>query len=220
MFGHIILHRDIMEWEWYQSPNVFRVYIHLLIKANFKDKKWQGQLIKRGELITSIGHLSSELMITHQSIRTALSKLESSDYILLRTTNKFTLITLVNYDNLQTSTTNSNKQNNTQLTSYKQSNNKQVTTTKERNKENKVNKEKIEVRRQKFKKQVFEHSKYDLKILNGFYDYWSELNNDMTKMRCEKDGFFNVQKRLEKWYVSEKANHQKDDKVSKLLTNR
>src|SRR5690606_7629802 len=135
MFGHIILHRDIMEWEWYQSPNVFRVYIHLLIKANFKDKKWQGQLIKRGELITSIGHLSSELMITHQSIRTVLSKHESSDYILLRTTNKFTLITLVNYDNLQTPTSNSNKQNNTQITCYQQSNNKQVTTTKERNKE-------------------------------------------------------------------------------------
>lgn len=215
MVGHVILHRDIMEWEWYQSSNVFRLYIHLLLKANYKAKKWQGQLVKRGELITSIGHLSSELMITHQSIRTALFKLESSGYIMLRPTNRFTLITLVNYDNLQTVTSKSNKQNNTQLTSYQQSNNKQLTTTKERNKENKVNKEKIEVRLEKFKKQVFEYTQYDIKILNGFYDYWSELNSNKSKMRCEKDGFFDVQKRLEKWITIERVgNGMKNSKVT------
>jgi len=220
MVGHVILHRDIMEWEWYQSSNVFRLYVHLLMKANFKDKKWQGQVVKRGELITSIGHLSSELRITYQSIRTALSKLESSGCIMLRPTNRFTLITLVNYDNLQTATSKSNKQNNTQLTSYQQSNNKQLTTTKERNKENKVNKEKIEVRCEKFKKQVFEYTQYDIKILNGFYDYWSELNSNKSKMRCEKDDFFDVQKRLEKWSKNERMNHKQNNSGKKLLTNR
>ena len=205
MVGHVILHRDIMEWEWYQSSNVFRLYVHLLMKANFKDKKWQGQVIKRGELITSIGHLSSELMITHQSIRTALSKLESSGYIMLRPTNKFTLIAIVNYDNLQTATSKSNKQNNTQLTSYQQSNNKQLTTTKERNKENKVNKEKIEGRREKFKKQVFEHSQYDLKILKGFYNYWTETDENKKRMRYEKDEYFDIMKRLKKWVLNEKG---------------
>lgn len=205
MIGHIILHREIMQWEWYQSPNVFRLYIHLLLKANYKDKKWQGQLIKRGELITSIGHLSSELMISHQSIRTALSKLQSSDYIMLRPTNRFTLITLVNYGNLQTATSKSNKQNNTQLTSCQQSNNKQLTTTKERNKENKVNKVKIEVRRENFKKQVFEHSQYDLKILNGFYNYWSELSRNKDKMRFEDERFFEIDKRIKKWFSTERG---------------
>lgn len=215
MVGHVILHRDIMEWEWYQSSNVFRLYVHLLMKANFKDKKWQGQVIKRGELITSIGYLSAELMITHQSIRTALSKLESSGYIMLRPTNRFTLIAIVSYDNLQTATSKSNKQNNTQVTNHQQSNNKQLTTTKERNKENKVHKEKIEVRLEKFKKQVFEHSQYDLKILKGFYDYWSELNISKTKMRFEKDGFFDVQKRLEKWITIERVgNGMKNSKVT------
>ncbi|WP_426431418.1 hypothetical protein ACPX19_03090 [Winogradskyella sp. HB-48] len=206
MVGHIILHRDIMEWEWYQSPNVFRVYIHLLIKANFKDKKWQGKLIKRGQLITSIGHLASELMISAQSIRTSLFKLSDSNAIVLKPTNRFTLITIVNYDNYQTAKSYSNKQNSTQVTSYQQSNNKQLTTTKERNNNNKANKEKIEVRREKFKKQVFEHSQYDFKILNGFYDYWSELSSCKEKMRFEKDGFFEIEKRLSRWVKMEKDN--------------
>jgi DNA-binding transcriptional MocR family regulator len=205
MNGHIILHREIMEWEWYQSPNVFRLYIHLLLKANYKDKKWQGQLVKRGELITSPDQLSSELRITYQSIRTALSKLKSSGYIMLRPTNRYTLITLVNYGNLQTATSKSNKQNNTQLTSYQQSNNKQLTTTKERNKENKVNKENIEVRRENFKKQVFEHSQYDSKILNGFYNYWSELSWNKDKMRFEDERFFEIDKRIKKWFSTERG---------------
>jgi len=185
------------------------------MKANFKDKKWQGHLIKCGELITSIGHLSSELMITYQSIRTALSKLESSDYILMRPTNKFTLITIVNYGHYQTAKSYGSKQNSNQQTSYQLSNNNQLTTTKEGNKENKVNKEKIELRREKFKNQVFEYTQYDIKILNGFYDYWSELNSNKSKMRCEKDGFFDVQKRLEKWITIERVgNGMKNSKVT------
>ena len=173
MIGHVILHRDVMEWEWYQNSNVFRLYVHLILKANFKDKMWQGQLIKRGQLITSISHLASELMISVQSIRTALSKLEHSNNIVLKSTNRFTLITIVNYNKYQTAKSYINNQH---------SNNKQSTTTKERNNNNKVNKEKIEARLVKFKKQVFEYSKYDLKILKSFYDYWSELNVNKTKI--------------------------------------
>ncbi|MFK7832092.1 MAG: hypothetical protein AB8B52_02335 [Winogradskyella sp.] len=220
MIGHIILHRDIMEWEWYQSSTVFRVYVHLLIKANYKDKRWQGQLIKRGQLISSIGNLASELMLSYQTIRTALSKLNESHDIVLKPTNKFTLITLVNYENYQSAKSYSNKQNNTQVTNHQQSNNKPLTTTKERNKRNKVNKEKIELRREKFKKQVFEHSQYNLKILKGFYNYWSELNSSETKMRCEKDGFFDVEIRLEKWLANEKTSANQTKEKSELLTNR
>ncbi|WP_111682191.1 hypothetical protein [Winogradskyella tangerina] len=223
MVGHIILHRDIMEWEWYQSPNVFRVYIHLLIKANFKNKKWQGKLIKRGQLITSIGHLASELMISAQSIRTSLFKLSDSNAIVLKPTNRFTLITIVNYDNYQTAKSYSNKQNNTQLTNNQHSNNKQSTTTKERNKNNKANKEKIELRRKKFKNQVFEHSQYDFKILNSFYNHWSELNIDKSRMRFENERFFEIDKRLSKWLIMEKNIKSvvvKSNEPKKVIGNR
>lgn len=223
MIGHVILHRDVMEWEWYQNSNVFRLYVHLILKANFKDKMWQGQLIKRGQLITSISHLASELMISVQSIRTALSKLEHSNNIVLKSTNRFTLITIVNYNKYQTAKSYINNQHNNQVTNNQHSNNKQSTTTKERNNNNnnnKVNKEKIEARLVKFKKQVFEYSKYDLKILKSFYDYWSELNVNKTKMRFEKDEFFEIEKRLEKWVANEKLNFKQANNKAKLLTNR
>ena len=47
MVGYVQIQRDILDWEWYQSPNVSRLWFHLIIKANFKDKKWQGQAVKR-----------------------------------------------------------------------------------------------------------------------------------------------------------------------------
>ena len=48
--GWLKLHRKISEWEWYTDGNTFRLFLHLLLNANFEDKKWKGITIKKGEL--------------------------------------------------------------------------------------------------------------------------------------------------------------------------
>jgi hypothetical protein len=207
-----------MDWEWYQSPNVSRLYFHLIFKANFKDKKWQGNLIKRGQLITSNNSLSTDLMLSVQAIRTALQKLLDGGYVKVETTNRFTLITLLNYDKFQSAKTESNKPIITQGTVKKHSRNKQITTTKESNKEIKSNKETINNRREKFKKQVFSLSDFNIKILDSFFNHWSELNTDRTKMRFESEHFFEMSVRLKKWVSNERK--PKEQSKSKLLTNR
>ncbi|MEH6538263.1 MAG: hypothetical protein V7719_17835 [Psychroserpens sp.] len=220
MVGYVLMHRDIMDWEWYQSPNVSRLYFHLILKVNFKDKKWQGNLIKRGQLITSNNHLATDLMMSVQTIRTALQKLQEGGYIQIETTNRFTLITLVEYDKFQSAKMDSNKPVNTQPTVKEQSNNSQLTTTKESNKGNKVNKEKIEIRREKFKKQVFALSEFNINILNSFFSYWSELSIDKQKMKFESHGFFEIEKRLKKWLSNERPKSVTTKNNSELLTNR
>ncbi len=50
--GFIALQRSILEWEWYNDIPTKTLFIHILLKANFKDKNWQGHLVKRGELKT------------------------------------------------------------------------------------------------------------------------------------------------------------------------
>lgn len=200
-----MLHRDLIEWEWYQSPETSRVFIHLILRANYLDKKWQGIEIKRGQLITSNNHLSIELSLSIQQVRTSLKRLESSGYITRKTTNKFTLVTIVNYEGRQSSKTTFNKQKQLQTTNHQQPNNNQSTTTKKGNKENNINKEKIEQRKENFKKQVFEHSNYSNNILTSFFNYWSELNSQKKKMRFEKDDYFNITTRLEKWVSNEKS---------------
>lgn len=52
MSGWIKLHRKITEWEWYSDANTFRVFMHLLLTANYEDKRWRNIDVKRGQIIT------------------------------------------------------------------------------------------------------------------------------------------------------------------------
>lgn len=203
MVGFVMLHREFLNWEWYQSSNVSRLYIHLILKVNFIEKKWQGIIIERGQLVTSINSLSEELKLSEQQVRTAILKLEEGNYIIKKATNNYTLITLVNYDKYQSSGPNSNKRKNIPKTNEQQTENNQSTTTKKSNNSKNINNETIEVRREIFKNHVFEHSSYSNKILNDFFNYWTELNSEMDKMRFETQGYFEIDKRLKKWATNE-----------------
>lgn len=97
MEGWIKLHRKILDWEWYNDINVKVLFLHLLLTANYEDKKWQGITIKRGQKVTSIGHLAEETGLTIRQVRTALQKLEKTKNLTSKTTNKFTLVTIENY---------------------------------------------------------------------------------------------------------------------------
>lgn len=126
----------MLDWEWYQDVNVKVVFIHLLLKANWEDVKWRGIDIKRGQLITSLPKLSEELNLSVMEIRTALRKLVSTGEINRQTTNRYTLITLNNYDIYQTKVTDKQQTkqqtDNRLLTDYQQTMNKE----KEYNKDN------------------------------------------------------------------------------------
>ena len=97
MSGWVKIHRKITEWEWYHDINVRLVFIHLMLRANFKDKKWQGTTVQRGQFVTSIGHLSAEVGLSPKQVRLALDKLKSTGEIEVKTANKFTLINVENY---------------------------------------------------------------------------------------------------------------------------
>ena len=133
--GFITLHRKIVEWEWYSDANVFRVFTHLILTANWEPKKWQGILVERGQRITSIQHIAEETGLTPQSVRTAIKKLKSTGELTSKSTNKYTVVTLINYDFYQTMENEVTNKTTSNLTNEQQTNNKQLTTTKPLNKE-------------------------------------------------------------------------------------
>ena len=114
MEGWIKLYRKFLNWEWYKDNNVKVVFIHLLLTANHKDKKWKGKIIKRGQKLTSINHLAQETNLTVQQTRTALNKLKSTSEITTNTTSKYTLITVEKYNDYQVEEFMNNNQNNNQ----------------------------------------------------------------------------------------------------------
>ena len=120
--GFILLYRQITEWEWYQNPNTFRVFLHILLMANFTDGRFEGQTIKRGQLVTSLPKLSQQTKLSIQNVRTAISHLISTGEITVQTTTKYRVITVVKYDEYQVD----NRQTNSQLTDNQQTTNRQV----------------------------------------------------------------------------------------------
>lgn len=112
MDGWIKIHRKMLNWEWYDDINTKTLFIHLLLTANHKDKKWRGQLIQRGQLITSLEHLSNETKLSVQQIRTSLNKLKSTNEITTKVTNKYTLVNIEKYSDYQICENENNKQNN------------------------------------------------------------------------------------------------------------
>ena len=101
MNGYIFLHRSLLDWDWYSDGNTKDVFIHLLLKANFKPGNWKGITIARGQLVTSLPSLSAELGISIQSIRTAIKHLKSTGEVTDVSTGNARLVTVVNYDKYQ-----------------------------------------------------------------------------------------------------------------------
>ena len=98
MSGYIKIDRKITEWEWYKNLNTKVVFFHCLLKANWKEGKFEGKIIKRGSFVTSIKKLSLELCLTEDEVRTAIKHLISTGEITKQTTNKYSVITVSNYE--------------------------------------------------------------------------------------------------------------------------
>ena len=122
----IKLDRRILKWGWYSDMNVKCVFLHLLLIASYEDGEYLGNKIKRGQTIIGTVETANQLGITRQQLRTALSKLEKSGEISKKTTNKFTLITIENYNKYQDVTLISNQR----VTNEQPTDNQRVTTLK------------------------------------------------------------------------------------------
>lgn len=125
--GWIKIFRLFLEWEWYGDTNMVRLFLHLLLKANYEDKRWQGIVIKRGQLVTSSLTLAAETHLSRQRVRTCLSRLEHTGEISIKTTNKFSVITICKYGNYQAVNLDYQPTTNQQLTNKQPTNNQQST---------------------------------------------------------------------------------------------
>lgn len=121
--GWICLHRKLKKWKWYHDINTRITFIHCLLSANYEDGDFQNEIIKRGSFVTSRDKLSKEIGISIQNLRTSLEHLISTNELTIKTTNKFTIITVINYNLYQ----DINQESNNQLTINQQTTNHNIT---------------------------------------------------------------------------------------------
>lgn len=138
--GFLRISRNIVDWDWYTDANTFRVFMHLLLTANYKDCNYKGVEVKRGQVATSRMEIAKALRMSEQNVRTSLSHLKSTSEITSKSTNKLTIITLCKYDSWQDLVSESNQQTNRESTDNLTVN--QPAIEEESNKYNNNNKEK------------------------------------------------------------------------------
>lgn len=131
MKGWIKISRDIINWEWFDTPGMVQLFIYLLVKANYTDREWHDMVVKRGQMVTSVAKICADTGLSTQVVRTCLNRLKSTNTITTETTNKYTIVTINGYDDYQSYDACDFDGDNKQLTSEQQTTNKQLTTTKE-----------------------------------------------------------------------------------------
>lgn len=102
MAGRFIkLYDKILNWEWYKNINVKVLFLHLLLKANYKDMSFEGHTIHRGQLVTSLPSLSAETGLSTKQIRGSLEHLISTGEVASKAYPRYRIITVLHYDDYQ-----------------------------------------------------------------------------------------------------------------------
>jgi len=142
MQGYALFHRKMVDWEWYTDVNTFKLFFHIVLMANHKDKKVRGIMVKRGQHLTGRKKLSEQTGLSEQNIRTSLKKLDSEELTIV-STKAYTLITVNYYERYQINNQDNNQDTNQQLTNNQPTTNQQLTTNNNDNTDNTDKKKKL-----------------------------------------------------------------------------
>lgn len=99
--GYIKLYRKLLDWEWFDNSYMVHLWICLVSCANTKAKRWHGEMVERGQCLVSVSKLHEMTNISNCTIRRCLKRLQETGEIIVKTTNKNSLITICKYDTYQ-----------------------------------------------------------------------------------------------------------------------
>ena len=131
--GYVKVWRKIEDSGLMQMPNTLALFMHILFNATHKDRKLgtpTGVIdLKRGQYVSGRIELAHKLKQSEREIRTGLSRLSELCIISIKTTNRYSLYTIENYNIYQ----DSDLQSDQQTTSKRPANDQQTTTKQECN---------------------------------------------------------------------------------------
>lgn len=181
--GHIKIDRRILNWEWYRDSNMVHVFLHLLLTANYTDSRFQGFLVKRGQVIIGRMKLATALGLTERQIRTCLNKLKMTNEISIKTTNKFSVVTIIKYDDYQSSNKKNDQQDDQVLdqqpTINRPTKDQQATTSKKDKEEKEIKK--------LYRDNIFLLEKENNSLISDYGDYFTNQCYDLlSSYKIEK----------------------------------
>lgn len=127
--GWIKLHRKLLDNPIFQNAELLQLFLYCLLKANHEPKKilfnGKEELIGRGQFITGREVISKDLKQNAITSYKRLKTLENLEILNIKSNNRFSLVTIENYELYQTLGDDcNNEMNNKGTTEEQQGNNK------------------------------------------------------------------------------------------------
>ena len=96
--GFITLNRTLINWAWYSDIKTTRVFIHLLLTANYEEHTFRKITVKRGQRVITYAGLAIELNLSVSEVRTALNHLKSTGDVTIESNSLYSIITIISYE--------------------------------------------------------------------------------------------------------------------------
>lgn len=129
--GYIKLWRKSIESQVWDNPDVWRFWTYCLMKASHKNHTavigFQEVDLEPGQFIFGRKIASEETGLSEQTIRTCIKYLKHKN-LTIKPTNKFSIISIINWDGYQSQENEINQQPNHEVTNNQPTSNQQVTT--------------------------------------------------------------------------------------------
>ena len=130
--GFIFMWRCFRRTSFYTKPLTAHLALHLLLEACHEEQKFifnnQEMILHKGQILTGIHKLTKSSGLTTQNVRTSLKILTNCRFLTIKSTNKFSIITICNYSSYQKNGEHCNILLNKPVTNQQQTSNKPVTT--------------------------------------------------------------------------------------------
>lgn len=192
--GWVCVHRKLLDNPIFKNDKLFRVFMFCLLRAQHTagDQLVGDSVVylDKGQLATGRIAISEQTGLSQQNVRTAISKLEKLGILTIKPTTKYSVITMVNWNQYQ--------QTNQQVTSCQPTSNQLPTTSNNVNNGNNGNK----VDQSKIAR--------DELIKNSFEYWWKSYPKKAAKPTAFK-AWQKITKKMDEQTVRDLTNHIADD---------
>lgn len=128
MSDWIKVHRRLLNSDVWENPQTLKVWIWLLLKANYKDKQvsikigtgFEDVLVKRGKVLFGRKSAAKELKMSESATYRSIKKLSSIGKITVKSNSHYSLITICKYEHYQSVKEESEQQLNNNRTASEQ----------------------------------------------------------------------------------------------------
>jgi hypothetical protein len=109
--GWIKVFRSLPAWRWYKDANTKSLYLHLLLNACIRPTPFMDFVLQPGEFVSTVRALAYELNMSDKAVRVAMNHLIATNDMAIKTTNKYTVFTVQNWEKYQGNGNQEGKQN-------------------------------------------------------------------------------------------------------------